>query len=59
MKDIGWMICRMVMGLRLGQMDLNTKEIIEKERSMDKAVTIGQTDLGTWENGLITESMEK
>ena len=45
MKENGWMINNMGLGLKLGQMELNLKVIIRKEKNMEKANFYGLTVL--------------
>jgi formiminotetrahydrofolate cyclodeaminase len=53
MKDTGEMIFNMDMVKKYGQMDQGMKEIILKEKSMEKALIYGLTAAHTMEIGLI------
>jgi hypothetical protein len=53
MKDTGEMIFNMDMVKKYGQMDQGMKEIILKEKSMEKVLIYGLTAAHTMEIGLI------
>ena len=59
MKDNGKMIYKMEMELKLGQMDLNMKVVIKKEKNMDLVDTLGMMDHLMKATGLITKSVEE
>lgn len=53
-KDIGKMICSMVLALKLGQMDLATRAIIKTVKSMEREPMYGVIVQNTWVSGLTT-----
>lgn len=55
MRGIGKMIYRMGMGLKVGLMGLNMKEIIKVERNMEKEHILGLMGLSMWVLGLKIE----
>lgn len=58
MKDNGKMIYKMEMELKLGQMDLNMKVVIKKEKNMDLVNIFGMMDLHMKVIGWITRFVE-
>ena len=61
-KEIGNMICNMVMEVNIGRTVQNSKENIKKERNLELVIINGVSNqvkqISIKENGLIMKSME-